>query len=60
MIEWERRDRVAKNIEMKLQPGEPQRIDISHNSDMQEDYFLDNTKVDWKKEYMKIRFTTLH
>ena len=25
---------------------------------MQEDYFLDKTKVDWKREYLKIRFTT--
>lgn len=42
------------------QPGMKNKsnYDALNNSDMQEDYFQDKTKINWKQEYLKIRFTT--
>jgi hypothetical protein len=50
MIEWNKIEFTAKNIELQDQP-------VRRNSDMMEAYSQDKTKVDWNQEFMKIRFT---
>ena len=57
MAFWEIIDRNAKYIELLPQYGGRIRENLD-NSDMMEDYNQDAAAVNWKKEYMKIRFTT--
>lgn len=50
-MHWNLADKNAKNIELVDQPH-------SNNSDMLEVYNDNQSEVDWKTEFMKIRFST--
>jgi|LauGreDrversion4_2_1035121.scaffolds.fasta_scaffold12084_10 hypothetical protein len=57
MVVWERIEKNSKVIELLPQYGGKERANLD-NSDMVEEYNQDATAINWKQEYMKIRFTT--
>ncbi len=60
MIAWERIDRSAKGVELlpQYKPSPKMNLNESVNSDMQEAYHQEGSLVDWRREFLKIRFTT--